>query len=364
MARGAGPSCSGGRHGAGAGAECLPGPAPCQHRHPAIATVHSFATAHSWGHMTSVAQRVMLVGVMLVLLVGTMPLDLSEQTDLRVHRAPDALSGAAQALTPVLTCTLTPTPSLTPTPTTTPTTKAPSLGVSSTDVPPGATITVTWANVPNPSLSNWIGLYMAGAPDGNYLAEYPTNGTASGSTPVAMPFQPGFYEFRLFVDKTSFVRLATSPGVAVGIPRSPTPTPIPCSLPTSTPTPTGTSTPSSTPTASPTADPNSVNCTPRPRVQVAATPSSGGLQVVLTANSNPGGQPNLLQSVRFTRLANASVRIGSNTNVTGMVAVSPPASTLTLFVSRVTAGASTVEMTVADTCGNWPTFVGGGARAF
>jgi hypothetical protein len=38
---------------------------------------------------------------------------------------------------------------------------------------------------------------------------------------------------------------------------------------------------------------------------------------------------------------------------------------VTLLVSRVTAGqAATVHFTVRDTCGDWPTFVGGGPAAF
>jgi hypothetical protein len=41
-----------------------------------------------------------------------------------------------------------------------------------------------------------------------------------------------------------------------------------------------------------------------------------------------------------------------------------PAST-TLTVRRVTAGqAATVELTVTDGCGSWPTFVGGGPGSF
>jgi hypothetical protein len=41
-----------------------------------------------------------------------------------------------------------------------------------------------------------------------------------------------------------------------------------------------------------------------------------------------------------------------------------PAS-IVLTVHRVTAGvAATVELTVSDGCGSWPTFIGGGPSAF
>jgi len=51
--------------------------------------------------------------------------------------------------------------------------------------------------------------------------------------------------------------------------------------------------------------------------------------------------------------------------VTGTFTVSPAATTQSLTVVRTTAGQpSTVEFVITDSCGPWPTFVGGGGGAF
>src|SRR5262249_51720754 len=65
------------------------------------------------------------------------------------------------------------------------------------------------------------------------------------------------------------------------------------------------------------APPPVVACTPRPIVGVAAVPNGDGrLRVTLTANTNAGAAPNLLQSVQFPRLDNAVVEIASQVVVT------------------------------------------------
>jgi hypothetical protein len=101
-------------------------------------------------------------------------------------------------------------------------------------------------------------------------------------------------------------------------------------------------------------------------VAVTAVPNGDGrLRVTLTASTNPGSGPNLLQSLQFTRLDNAAVDVGSQTNVTGTLTLLPAVQSQTLFVRRPTAGAaSTVQVTVTDGCGTWPTFFGGGPGAF
>ncbi len=108
-----------------------------------------------------------------------------------------------------------------------------------------------------------------------------------------------------------------------------------------------------------------VACTPRPSVAVTSTPNGDGrLRVTIAAGSNPGTPANLLQALQFTRLDNAVVQIGNQTGVSGNYSIAPPASSLTLYVARAAPGASTVEATVQDSCGPWPTLVGGGPSAF
>ena len=73
--------------------------------------------------------------------------------------------------------------------------------------------------------------------------------------------------------------------------------------------------------------------------------------------------------MQFTRLSNASVAVATAppTLVTGptTVPLSGQPATLGLTVQRVANGqAATVELTVTDGCGEWPTFVGGGPNAF
>jgi hypothetical protein len=46
------------------------------------------------------------------------------------------------------------------------------------------------------------------------------------------------------------------------------------------------------------------------------------------------------------------------------IPVPPPGNTLTFYIDRTGPGAITVPFTVMDSCGAWPTFVGGGPTAF
>jgi len=91
---------------------------------------------------------------------------------------------------------------------------AASLGASPSSVMPGATITASWAAIGVPSASDWIGIYVPGAPHGPNqpsLAWRYTTGTASGSVPVTIPatLAPGTYELRLF-SNNGYTRLAVS----------------------------------------------------------------------------------------------------------------------------------------------------------
>jgi hypothetical protein len=119
-----------------------------------------------------------------------------------------------------------------------------------------------------------------------------------------------------------------------------------------------------TPTATP---------VPRPNVGVQVTPAATAGQLTTTIAARIAGCPqgdNQLRSLRFTRLANATVDV--NVAPVTTVSVTPttvqlpalPAS-VQLTVRRTNSGQPvTVELTVTDGCGDWSTFVGGGPGAF
>jgi hypothetical protein len=88
------------------------------------------------------------------------------------------------------------------------------LSVSTTTAAPGTSVTVTlrgglggWAD--------WIAFAPTSAPNISYLAyTYIGNGVTTRTWTVAMPQQPGTYEFRLFLNN-GYSRTATSPTVTV-----------------------------------------------------------------------------------------------------------------------------------------------------
>lgn len=145
----------------------------------------------------------------------------------------------------------------------------------------------------------------------------------------------------------------------VALTATPTPTATVTPTRTATLTPTSTRTPTSTPTPF-----------PRPNVGVQVAPSGGTLQSTITArDAGCAGGNNQLFALQFTRLANATVDVGNPliatvATPTTVPLASHPAS-VPLTLRRVTAGqAATVELTVTDGCGAWPTIVGGGPTAF
>jgi hypothetical protein len=92
------------------------------------------------------------------------------------------------------------------------------LSVSPTTIPAGGTVTATWSGITSPTPTDWIGLYIPGAPnspeiDWIYLSGSKTPGAAqaSGSRPFVVPgsLAPGTYQLRLFANNT-FTLLATS----------------------------------------------------------------------------------------------------------------------------------------------------------
>jgi fibronectin-binding autotransporter adhesin len=106
-------------------------------------------------------------------------------------------------------------------------------------------------------------------------------------------------------------------------------------------------------------------CTVRPNVRLPVQPTADGrLQVTVFAGADPA-TTGLVQQLQFTRLANAVIEDANHNALPNTVLVNPPQTSFQFFVRRAAAGqASTADLTVTDTCGTWPTFVGGGASAF
>lgn len=153
-----------------------------------------------------------------------------------------------------------------------------------------------------------------------------------------------------------------------------TPTPRPAATntmtprATATPTRTVTATPTVTRTPSPTATAVPVGCAPRPPVRLAVRPTGDGrLQVVVTATTSAGTPTNALAAIAVPSGTNAHFDYGPDSDRTPPFTIHLPAGTqqATLYLRRVTPGpASTLTLVVTDTCGDWPTFVGGGPAAF
>jgi thermitase len=129
----------------------------------------------------------------------------------------------------------------------------------------------------------------------------------------------------------------------------------------------GTTGPAPTPT--PTPPPTMTTpllCNPRPPVTVrSARTGTGALKVTLGVSASSSGT-NRLQQVRFGSGANAVIDTGSQQAQSGNFSVNMPANTAeySFTIRRVSTGAVTVPLTVTDACGEWKTFVGGGAGAF
>jgi hypothetical protein len=144
---------------------------------------------------------------------------------------------------------------------------------------------------------------------------------------------------------------------AAPAPPAPSATPGPSS---SGPRPAG-RTPTSTPTAAPTPAPV---CAPRPTIAVATAPDGAGrLRVTLTA---PASANDRLLALRFGAALPARIDAGGQSGPGSFSVSLPPGTQQTSFtVTRVTAGQTvTVALTVVDSCGEWPTVVGGGPSAF
>jgi hypothetical protein len=109
-------------------------------------------------------------------------------------------------------------------------------------------------------------------------------------------------------------------------------------------------------------------CAPRPNVGVQVGPGSGGLLVTISANTNGNTPTNQLSTLSFGAGTNALIDVpGQPPGRTGNFDVTlAPNTQQTSFTLRQanTSQAATVPLTVSDTCGPWPTFVGGGPTVF
>jgi len=109
-------------------------------------------------------------------------------------------------------------------------------------------------------------------------------------------------------------------------------------------------------------------CAPRPPVAVTSVATGDGrLQVTVTAGTQAPNATNRLTELRFGAGTNALVDVAGQTGRTGAftVPLNGSPTSVTFVVRRATTGqATTIPLTVVDTCGDWPTFVGGGPSGF
>jgi glucose/arabinose dehydrogenase len=96
------------------------------------------------------------------------------------------------------------------------TASAPTLSVTPTQVSRGGTVTATWSGIPNPTSTDWIGLFEPGAQNPAFLdwmyvscSKTPGAAAAAGSCPLLIPagLAPGPYELRLLANN-GFTSLA------------------------------------------------------------------------------------------------------------------------------------------------------------
>jgi hypothetical protein len=86
-----------------------------------------------------------------------------------------------------------------------------SLSLNPLVVKPAGVLTVAWSNVAKPTAYDWVGLFAAGAPDWAVKTWKYTDGAASGSTSLTVPWgtAPGAYEVRLFANNST-TRIGTA----------------------------------------------------------------------------------------------------------------------------------------------------------
>jgi len=113
-------------------------------------------------------------------------------------------------------------------------------------------------------------------------------------------------------------------------------------------------------TPTPPTPPPGPTCSPRPPVHMTTSAGGGQLQVTVSAG---GGT---IHQIRFGPTSNAIVSVNGQSGQTGSFTYQPSTATsqASFVVRRASGGPATVPIVVVDDCGEWPTFVGGGASAF
>jgi uncharacterized protein YkwD len=127
--------------------------------------------------------------------------------------------------------------------------------------------------------------------------------------------------------------------------------------------------PAPAPTTPPTQEPSApVECAPRPTFELRTSRTVAGvLEVTVAAGRGAGAESNTLKSIRFNALVNGTVDVTGRGRVSSGTTVTMAAGTqqATFVVRRVASGAATmVPLVLTDGCGEWSTFVGGGAGSF
>jgi uncharacterized repeat protein (TIGR01451 family) len=133
------------------------------------------------------------------------------------------------------------------------------------------------------------------------------------------------------------------------------------SISTTVVSPTLTPTPTLIPTPTVTLVPS--RCSPRPPVEInTARLSSDRLSVAVLASAPTGTTDNRLQSIRLVGTDNAVVETASGQRTAPFTIELPDQPLAFSFTARrVAAGPFLVRLVVIDSCGEWPTFVGGGS---
>lgn len=125
-------------------------------------------------------------------------------------------------------------------------------------------------------------------------------------------------------------------------------------------------------TTQPTLPPPSSACSPRPtttvQTQVAGT---GRMQATIQVGRPAGATGNIVRKIRVGNIRNAEVEILGQTfnaqNDGASLVPTTASQTVTITVTRQASRAGqavTVPLTITDDCGEWQTFVGGGANSF
>ncbi|HLH22562.1 MAG TPA: carboxypeptidase-like regulatory domain-containing protein [Chloroflexota bacterium] len=203
-----------------------------------------------------------------------------------------------------------------------------------------------------------------------YSAPFTVSGTGTHSVQYWSVDNAGVYE----TAKLQVINIVAPTGTPTStstVTATPSSTASPSPSATSAAAATATGSPTRTRTAAPTTSPTPTStvapgtCAPRPNVGVTVAPDgTGRLQVTITANTSAGTPQNELYLLRFGSPTGGVIEVpGSEPNAIGGFTLNlPPGARQTSFFTRPSAAgqSATVPLTVVDTCGSWPTFVGAG----